>query len=552
MCLRQGYKQEDCMAIRNKLPALLLIAAVMCLAEAACSPRPDTQMVHMRDGIRLATDCFIPRATPAPVILVRTVYGRSDKSYRKTARSLKAAGIGLVVQDTRGRFGSEGTDRVFLDDAWGELQDGADTVAWLRSQPWCNGIVTTMGGSALGITQILMAPATQNIAGQLISVACASLYSVAYIGGVWNKSLVEGWTAGQGNDYMLQTWREHPRQDAFWDQLDAEAQAGRVTAPAVHTGGWWDIFQQGTINNFTSRQYGGGAGARGNQFLIMGPWAHSREQKLGDLTLPGNYEFPQPDLEWMLMQYWLNGTGPEVMQKQRVHYYVLGDVENAAAPGNVWRTADDWPPLETRPLELYLWPSHALSTALAAEAVSYTYTFDPANPCPTHGGANLNLPAGPFDQRQVSSRSDVISFATAPLTEPVEATGRISVRLFVQTTAVDTDFAAKLVDIYPDGREILLVDGIQRLKYRSGGVAPAPVTPGETAELTVDLWSFSVIFNTGHRIGVQISSSNYPRFEVNPNTGADFPDTAGMVTSANTILIGPDHPSALILPVPKN
>ncbi len=542
------------MPIQKKMSALcpLLLAALMSLAAAGCSPRPDTQMAPMRDGIRLATDCFIPRATPAPVILVRTVYGRSDKSYRTTARSLKASGIGLVVQDTRGRFGSEGTDRVFLDDAWGELQDGADTVAWLRSQPWCNGTVVTMGGSALGITQILMAPATQDIAGQSISVACSSLYAVAYIGGVWNKALVEDWAAGQGNDYMLQTWREHPRQDAFWDQLDAEAQAGRVTAPAIHFGGWWDIFQQGTINNFTSRQYGGGAGARGNQFLVMGPWAHGRQQDLGDLALPDNYTFPQSDLEWALMQYWLTGAGPEVMERPRVYYYVLGDVDNASAPGNIWRTADDWPPLETEPLEFHLGQSHALSEIPPAQEESYAFTFDPANPCPTHGGANLSLPAGPFDQRQVSGRSDVVSFATDPLTEPVEATGRISVRLFVKTTAADTDFTAKLVDIYPDGREILLTDSIQRLKYRSGGAAPEPVVPGETAELTIDLWSFSIIFNAGHRIGVQISSSNYPRFEVNPNTGADFPDNVSEVTATNTILTGPDHPSALILPVPKN
>jgi len=151
----------------------------------------------------------------------------------------------------------------------------------------------------------------------------------------------------------------------------------------------------------------------------------------------------------------------------------------------------------------------------------------------------------------VSGRSDVVSFATDRLTEPVEATGRISVRLFVKTAAADTDFTAKLVDIYPDDREILLTDSIQRLKYRGGGAAPEPVVPGETAELTIDLWSFSVIFNAGHRIGVQISSSNYPRFEVNPNTGADFPDNASGVTATNTILTGPDHPSALILPVPK-
>ncbi len=143
-------------------------------------------------------------------------------------------------------------------------------------------------------------------------------------------------------------------------------------------------------------------------------------------------------------------------------------------------------------------------------------------------------------------------FATEPLAAPLEVTGRIAARVFVKTTAADTDITAKLVDIYPDGREILLLDGIQRLKYRSGAAAPDPALPGEPAELTIDLWSFSVIFNAGHRIGLQVSSSNYPRFEVNPNTGEDFPDGIEPVTAVNTILTGPDYPSALLLPVPQS
>ena len=545
---------EKSMLQRKKITGLctLLVAALACWA--GCIPRPDTQMIAMRDGIRLATDCFVPRAkkTPAPVVLVRTVYGRTDKSYRSTARTLNMNGICLVVQDTRGRFDSEGDDRVFMDDGWGELQDGADTVAWLRSQPWCNGTVVTMGGSALGIAQVLMAPATGDLAGQSIWMACSSVYNIAFIGGVWNKSLAEDWTKAQANDYILETWRGHPTRDAFWDQFDAEAQAVRVTAPAIHFGGWWDIFQQGTINNFVTRQYSGAVGARGNQFLVMGPWAHAINQKLGDLVLPGNYTFPETKLEGDLLDYWLTGKGPEVMENPRVYYYVLGDVDNATAPGNVWRTAEDWPPVETQPLELYLGPANTLSPALPAAAATYAYTFDPANPCPTLGGANLTLPAGPFDQRSVSVRDDVVRFATAPLEAPLEATGRITVRLFVQSSAVDTDFTAKLVDIYPDGREILLTDGILRLKYRNGMPTPEPVAPGDTAELSIDLWSFSIIFNAGHRIGVQVTSSNYPRFEINPNTGADFPDGTGSVSAVNSILTGPAHTSALILPMPKS
>ncbi len=350
---------------------LCIISLCVCAAAAACSPRPDTQMVPMRDGVLLATDCFVPAVKePVPAILIRTVYGRSQDQYRSIARSLLAAGIGLVVQDTRGRFGSQGDDRVFLDDAWGALQDGADTVAWVRNRPWCNGRVMTYGGSALGITQVLMAPAAPDIAGQSISVACSSLYDAAYRGGVWNKALVEDWTRAQGNDYMLQTWRQHTRYDGFWDQLDAGAQAARVTAPAIHFGGWWDIFQQGTIDNFMTRQHGGGPGARGNQFLVMGPWTHGMQPKPGDLTLPANYTFDS-DLEQALWRYWLTGSGPEVMDRPRVYYYVLGDVDNASAPGNLWRTADDWPPFETSTAALYLGPENRLDFAPPEKAASY-------------------------------------------------------------------------------------------------------------------------------------------------------------------------------------
>jgi len=530
----------------------VLIAAVLCWAGTGCGPQPQTQMVAMRDGVRLATDCFVlPGGSPAPVVLVRTVYGRTNTTYLQLANNLQKGAICLVVQDTRGRFGSEGNDRVFLDDGWGELQDGADTVAWLLQQPWCNGRIATTGGSALGIAQVLMAPATGNIAGQSIWVACSSFYDAAFNGGVWRKSLAEGWTAAQSNDYILPTWRKHPMPDAFWDQFNAKDRAGKVTAPAIHLGGWWDIFQQGTIDNFVSRHYSGGEGARGNQFLVMGPWAHGIQQNLGDLKLPDNYQFPQADLEWQLMFHWLNGNNPAVLNNPRVYYYVLGDVDDPAAPGNTWRTADNWPPQVTELRHVYLAASGALSNDPPAAETSFTYTFDPANPCPTLGGANLTGSIGPFDQRPVSSRVDVVKFATAPLTAPFEITGRISVRLFVSTSAVDTDFTAKLVDIYPDGREILLTDGIQRLKYRSGSPTPSYVKPGDRAELSIDLWSFSIIFNAGHRIGVQISSSNYPRFEINPNTGEDFPDnTSSTVPAINSIWVGPDHPSALILPVP--
>ena len=177
------------------------------------------------------------------------------------------------------------------------------------------------------------------------------------------------------------------------------------------------------------------------------------------------------------------------------------------------------------------------------------FIYDPRDPCPTHGGANLALPSGPFDQRKVSSRNDVLRFTTEPLAAPLEITGRVKVRLFVSSDAPDTDFTAKLVDVYPDGREILLLDSIQRVKLRDSLETPELLPPGEVGELEIDLWSISIVFARGHRIGLQISGSNYPRFEKNPNTGADFPSDDSLQTARNRVHFGPGNPSSLVLPV---
>jgi predicted acyl esterase len=531
--------------------AVLLTATVVTVWFVMRPPVAETVMLPMRDGTKLATDVFLPvkDGTAFPVVLVRTVYNKSQGAMM--AAVFKAMGMALVVQDTRGRFASEGKDMVFADDGWGDRRDGADTAAWIKKQPWCNGKIGTWGGSALGITQVQMAPATKDVAAQAIVVASSKLYGqTSYQGGVFMKSLAETWVTAQKSVWMLDVWRANTTDNDYWQGFNAEAQAPNITAPAVHIGGWFDIFQQGTINNFTTRQHQGGEGAKGNQKLIIGPWAHGPKQDLGDLKLRDNYLAVDTNLySARFLKYWLTGEQNGIMSEAAVNYYTLGDVFDDNAPGNEWRTANDWPPFATNAVSYYLVQGGTLAAAPPENQGTATYAYDPKDPCPTKGGQNLTIPAGPFDQRELSIRPDVLRFATAPLTAPTEVTGNVHVVLYVSTDAPDTDFTVKFVDVYPDGSEILMLDSIRRLKFHNGYEKAEPAPPGGITKLDIDLWSISLVINKGHRIGVQVSSSNYPRFEKNPNTGDDFPLENSLRVANNTVYMGKDYPSAIILPV---
>ena len=535
----------------------VLVGALVCVLLAGLSGSAlgegqvlEKVMVPMRDETPLAVDVYLPEGDgPFPAVLVRSTYGRPGGGI---AKRFNAQGFALVSQDTRGRGDSGGEEHVFEDDGWGARQDGADTVAWVLAQPWCNGKLATYGGSALGITQVLAAPVAPGITCQAINVASSNFYQdMAYRGGVWHKQRCESWLTHQKIAHLIGLWKGHTAYDYFWEGFNAEKQAGRVHAPAVHLGGWWDMFAQGTINNFTTRQYEGGEGARGNQILVMGPWTHGgprKELELGDLTLPENQTFDTAGLEDRLFRHWLLGEDNGVMDEPPVHYYTLGEVGNPDAPGNEWRTAEDWPPLPTKETTFYLAADGGL-LAKKPKSGRRDYTYDPADPCPTRGGAAFAMPAGPFDQREVSGRPDVLKFETAPLSAPMEITGHVWLRLFVSSDGPDTDFAAKMVDVYPDGREIIILDGIRRAKFRNGFEAPQLLEPGEVAEVMVDLWSVSLILNEGHKLAVHVSSSNYPRFDKNPNTGADYAEEGATRVAHNSVYCGRPHPSAILLPV---
>jgi len=512
-----------------------------------------THMVAMRDGVKLATDVYLSE-TPGkwPAILVRTPYGKTSFLIpTSTFDDLVKAGYAIVVQDTRGRFDSQGIDSLFLDDGWGARQDGYDTVEWIALEGWCNGKVGTWGASAFGITQYMMAgSAPPHLVCQFVEIAATNLYAQAvYPGGVFLQNLVEGWLTIQGARNLLPDIISRASYDTKWDRLNLESRFAVVNVPIYHWGGWHDIFVEGTINGFVGLQHNGAVGARGKQKLLVGPWTHGNWDniKQGELNFPN---CKQDDIKeaqrWF--EYWLLGRDNGVMSEPAVKYYMMGAEENGA-PGNDWRTEKDWPPLAT-PTPFYFRDNGDLTTEKsAAIQTSRSYVYDPKNPAQTQGGRNLLMQAGPYDQRSVENRADVLIFTTPVLAQPLEIAGKITAKLWISSSAKDTDFMVKLTDVYPDGRSMLVGDGALRARHRYSLRQEHFMTPDSIYLCEVDLWSTAIVFNKGHRIRTAISSSNAPRFDPNPNTGKPFRADNQTIVATNTIHLDANHPSHLILPI---
>jgi predicted acyl esterase len=538
--------------MRGFVSLFLATLANPAVGQELAVPKATTYQVAMRDGVKLATDVYLPGDGTGkyPIIVARTPYDKSRGGSKIAANAVRH-GYALVIQDLRGRFQSEGHHAIiFGNDGLGEHQDGPDTLAWIAQQPWCNGKVGSWGASALGITQNMAAPgAPAALKAQHVAVAFSDFYSqAAYQGGAFRTQLLERWLRATGMvEKNLETFVAHPRYDDFWKKLNSETQAARVRAPGVYYGGWYDIFLQGTINSFTAVHYHGGEGAKGKCRLVIGPVAHG---VFTELKYPANAaQGPACADAFAWFGHVLLGKDNAVAQEKAVHYYVMGDPTDPKAPGNCWRHADDWPP-PSRPTPFYF---HADSTLVRDQAPqgneSKTYAYDPKNPVPNIGGQELGVPLGPMDQRRIESRPDVLLFTTAQLAQPLEVTGRLSARLFISSDCPDTDFTVKLCDVYPDGRSMLVTDGILRARYHRSLEKESFLEPGSVYELTVDLWSTSLVFNQGHRIRVAVSSSNSPRFEANPNTGKPFRADKETRVAKNTVHLSLKYPSHIVLPV---
>ena len=535
-------------------------------------------MIPMRDGTQLAANIFSPKeGGPFPVILQRTPYGKMDAKSGE-AKHYCAAGYVLIAQDCRGRGASPGTWEPFRYDG----DDGFDTQEWIGRQPWCNGHIGTSGGSYVGWTQWAAASRASRFLTCMAPVVpfTDSYHEIAAPGGAMQLSLAFGWGAGVGglhlepaqllkalnllplktwderagkHIFFLQDWVAHPTYDDYWRARGLDGHYERVAVPVLNIGGWYDIFSKPTFDHVTKvRQTSTNLFARRHQCVVMGPWGHGvGGQKLGELDFGANARMDVGKLQFEWFEHWLKHKENGVSDWPAVRLFVMGE--------NVWRNEAEWPLARTQFTPWYLHGAGqantrhgdgSLSPTIPAAEPADQFSYDAANPVPTKGGNNLvAVPAGPFDQSAIEERPDVMVFTSAPLEKAMEVTGPVKVILHAASSAPDTDFTAKLVDVYPDGKAYNLCDGIQRARYRESFTQPMLIKPGQTYRYEIDLWVTSNLFQPGHRIRLEISSSNFPRFDRNPNTGHDFGADAELAKAQQTIFHDRAHPSYVLLPI---
>jgi uncharacterized protein len=549
-----------------------------------------------RDGLTLRADIYRPAGDGNfPVLLARTPYDKSTMA----AFGQKGAERGFMVveQDVRGRFTSEGEWYPFKH----ETGDGYDTVEWAAALPHSNGKVGMFSGSYLGATQMLAAIGHPPHLAGICPIVTASNYheNWTYQGGAFEQWFNESWTSslaqntldrrvadaknalvgstvlplkqypvfnvaksldGQGltralAPYFLD-WLDHPAYDSYWKQWSIEENYQNIQVPSLTIAAWYDIFQGGSIRNYLGlKARAGNETARNGQHLVVAIGGHSGwGRKIGDVDFGPSAPFDENAviLDWY--DYLFLGKQNQFATDKPVTIFVMGK--------NQWRNEDSWPLQRALGAMFYL---HSLGKANGAAGDGTmaiappraeppdSYAYDPANPVPTVGGPlccdAVHLAPGPRDQRQVETRSDVLVYSTPPLEADVEVTGPITLDLFAKSSAVDTDFTGKLVDVAQDGTAINLTEGILRARYRESMSTAAPIVPGQVYEYKIDLWSTSNVFLKGHRIRLEVTSSNFPRFDRNLNTGKDASTDATMVKATNTILHDQQHPSALILPI---
>jgi len=545
--------------------------------------------VKMRDGITLRADIYRPKADGKfPVLLQRTPYdkrGASDFELQAAAR-----GYVVIIQDVRGRYTSEGEWYPFLN----ESQDGFETVEWAAALPYADGKVGMFGASYVGATQMLAALAQPPHLAGIFPVVTASNYhdGWTYQGGAFEQWFSESWTSGlaqdtlnrrvQKNSNALQwvwklpltnypffdlgsteglasyfiDWLKHPSYDEYWRRWSIEDYYSKVMVPAYHVGGWYDIFMGGTVRNYVGLKAAGGSDeARRGQRLLIGPWYHGPfNGKSGEMDFGPQAKGDTDELMLRWYDYLLKGISNGTEREKPVKIFVMGK--------NTWRQEDGWPLARARSTRYFLHSggnAHSLPgggdlrTAQPQNEGPDTFIYDPAEPVLTRGGGlccdNDRLASGVFDQRPIEARGDVLIYSTPVFKEDFEVTGPVSLELYASSSAVDTDFTAKLVDVWPNGFAQNLTDSILRARYRSSQAKPEFMNPGEIYKFTIDLWATSNVFLAGHQLRLEISSSNFPRFDRNLNTGEDPSQATRLLKANNTIYHDREHPSALLLPV---
>jgi predicted acyl esterase len=526
-----------------------------------------TYMVEMRDGVKLATDVYFAPGSygaPRPVVIMRTPYGKSGWAASMALQFYTTQDYHAVVQDLRGTHDSEGGNQFLLfKDSY---LDGVDTLDWILDQAWCNGKIASAGASALCINQYFYAGmAPEGLVAQQLWFGTPELFDHAIYQGSYHKSSVETWIQGAAPTnwrYQIDTILSfsNPQDETLYNSTSLSIQDGpvysNVSVAGIHVGGWYDHFLQGTIDGYIGYDDFGASTARGKQRLIMGPWTHVNlfdSVKQGELTYPKNSIGFNLALNWEMavFDYALLGKSTS-WNNERVAYYLMGDVDTPSDKWNYWRYAYDWPLDHVDDKWYFTSTSGLINSTLPSINKNFSYLYDPRDLVPNLGGQNQPFDlAGPMDQRSIENRSDVLIFETPTLTEAVEIVGRIWGNLFVTSNCTDTDFTVKLTDVYPDGRSMLITDGSLTVRSRNNYTSTAFMSGNQTDvyELMVDLWSSAYVFTPGHKIRIAISSSNFPRFAANPNTGAPLAyNYLNYNIANNTLLVGPDYPSCIILP----
>jgi len=561
---------------------LLPLALWLCVSALFATPVETVQSfniaVTMRDGVRLSANVFRPEeAGRFPTILVRTPYGKGH-DITEHYQTFVEHGYAVVVEDVRGRYGSAGVFRPLEQ----EPADGDDTLNWIARQSWSDGKVGMMGGSYLGIAQWKVAALNNPHLKAIFPVVsgCDDYRDRFYsTGGAVKLGSRLQWMSenlrapryhpdfskfvlhlplrtadvaatGQTSE-MFQEAMAHPTYDSFWKSISTREHLDKIRVPVFSVGGWFDNFVEGDLAAYQVLSKNSGV----NRILI-GPWPHNMTMKFEGVDFGADSFVPLRGLQMEWFDQFLKGKDTPLLSKPPVRIFVMGV--------NRWQDEREWPPrahlkwfyLESRGRANSLAGDGRLDTRGPGAQAADRFVFDPRDPVPTMGGATCCnpkvLPWGPMDQRAIEKRRDVLVYTTPPLKNDVEVIGPVRVVLYAATSARDTDFTAKLVDVFPDGRAQNLTDGILRLRYRKSLERAQLIRPGEIVKLTIDAGVTGNVFQKGHRIRMEISSSNFPRFDRNPNTGGSIADETQLRKASQTIYHDAEHPSHLLLPVTQD
>jgi len=539
--------------------------------------------VPMRDGVRLSANVFRPEAAGRyPAILVRTPYGKGSAISPNYAPFVDR-GYAVVVQDVRGRYASEGVFRPLEQ----EPADGDDTLNWIARQPWSDGKIGMLGGSYLGIAQWKVAALNNpHLKAIFPSVSGCDDYLDRFYspGGAMKLGQRLLWMSenmraprfrpdfgkfvlhlplrtadvaatGQTSS-MFQEAVAHPVYDSFWKSISVREQLDKIRVPVFSVGGWFDNFVESDLEAYQRLRKRSDV-----HRILIGPWPHNMAAKLDGADFGPDSGVPLRPIQMQWFDQFLKGKDTPLLSQAPVRVFVMG--------ANRWRDEREWPPrarrerfyMESRGHANTLSGDGKLDLRAPADGVDQStsahapdrFVFDPRDPVPTAGGAvccNPKVfPWGPKDQRAVEQRRDVLVYTTAPLRRDIEVIGPVRVVLYAATSARDTDFTAKLVDVFPDGRAQNLTDGILRLRYRKSLEKPELARTGEICKLTIDAGVTGNVFQKGHRIRMEISSSNFPRFDRNPNTGDPVADATELHKATQTVYHDARRPSYVLLPV---